>query len=269
MRLNRDEALEQAIVAAGGVRPLARALGVSQPAVSAWKRVPADRVLAVESITGVARSQLRPDLYPDSVIALPVSQPTEIDPIDEARAREYELIGALLWRAPTGSMLEALAGLRGDTSELGMTHLALAEAAREVDGETEALRNEYFRLFIGVGKAELLPYASYYLTGFLHEKPLAAVREDMGKLGLARASRVGEPEDHIAILFDIMASLIRGQASAEGLDAEVFFKRHIQPWSARFFADLEMINGAGLYRLVGRLGRLFVEIEQEGFGLAA
>jgi TorA maturation chaperone TorD/DNA-binding transcriptional regulator YdaS (Cro superfamily) len=266
-RLNRDEALEQAIAAAGGVRSLARALGVSQPAVSGWKRVPADRVLAVESLTGVARTQLRPDLYPESSIEIATSAPAAIDPIDEARAQEYELVGALIWRAPTASMLEVLSGLRGDTSDLGMSHMALAQAALEA--EPESLRNEFFRLFIGVGKAELLPYASYYLTGFLNEKPLAAVREDMGLLGLARAERVGEPEDHIAILFDVMAGLIRGHATAQGLDAEAFFKRHIQPWAARFFADLEMQDGAGFYRIVGRLGRQFVEIEEESFGLPA
>ncbi len=265
--MTRDTALEKAIVAAGGVRAMARALGVSQPAISGWKRVPADRVLAVEGLTGVARSELRPDLYPVSEIALPQASETEIDPVDEARAQEYELIGALLWRAPTLTTLQALATLRGDTSELGMAHLALAEAAREA--EAEALRNAFFRLFIGVGRPEFLPYASYYLTGFLHEKPLARVREEMAALGLTKAERAGEPEDHIAVLFDVMAALIRGKVGAEGITPESFFKAHIQPWAARFFADLETAEAPAFYRLAGRIGRLFVEIEEEGFGLPA
>jgi TorA maturation chaperone TorD len=259
--LTRDEGLVRAIDAAGGVRPLARALGVSQPAISGWKRIPADRVLAVEGATGILRTALRPDLYPDEkhIPAPP------LDPVDEARAQEYELIGALLWRAPTSSTLKALAGLKGDASELGVTHFALAEAASDADPDT--LNNEFFRLFIGVGRAELLPYASYYLTGFLHEKPLAAVREDMGRLGLAKATRAGEPEDHAAILFDIMAALIRGEVSAQGLDAEAFHKRHLAPWITRFFADLEISESSVFYRNVGRLGRLFMAIEDEAFRL--
>ena len=144
-----------------------------------------------------------------------------LDEIDEARARECELIGALLWRAPTAATLAALRDLQGDASPLGMAHLALAEAADEAT--PESLRDEFFELFIGVGRGELLPYASYYLTGFLHERPLALVREDMGALGLARDERAGEPEDHIAVLLDIMAKLIRGEVSAESVDADRFF----------------------------------------------
>ena len=101
----RDPALEKAIGSVGGVRALARSLGISQPAISSWKRVPADRVLSVEATTGIPRSELRPDLYPrpDPAAAMQsqimISQP--IDEIDAARAHECELVGALLWRAPT------------------------------------------------------------------------------------------------------------------------------------------------------------------------
>jgi TorA maturation chaperone TorD len=137
----------------------------------------------------------------------------------------------------------------------------LAEAAAELT--PEAARDEFFELFIGVGRGEILPYASYYLTGFLHERPLALVREDMGKLGIARAERAGEPEDHIAVLMDIMANLIRGAFAGEGVDAGAFYARHIEPWGERLFADLEVAKASKLYRAVGRVGSLFLSIETE------
>ncbi|WP_186420438.1 Cro/CI family transcriptional regulator [Bosea sp. CS1GBMeth4] len=263
----RDQALERAIGAAGGVRALARAVGVSQPAISSWKRVPADRVLSVEASTGIPRSELRPDLYPAESIVLPPAAASGTDELDAARADEFELIGALLWRAPTVETLSALESLRGDASPLGMAHLALAEAAAEAT--PDQVRDEFFRLFIGVGRGELLPYASYYLTGFLHERPLAQVREDMGKLGLARAERVSEPEDHIAVLMDIQARLIRGEVSGEGVDEGGFFARHIRPWADRFFADLETAEAARFYRAVGRVGSLYLSIETQAAGLPA
>jgi DNA-binding transcriptional regulator YdaS (Cro superfamily) len=244
----RDPALEKAIGSVGGVRALARSLGISQPAISSWKRVPADRVLSVEATTGVSRSDLRPDIYPQSDLAVMAGRPDQatphaLDEIDEARARECELIGALLWRAPTAQTLAALRYLQGDASPLGMAHLAL--------------------------RGELLPYASYYLTGFLHERPLALVREDMGALGLARDERAGEPEDHIAVLLDIMAKLIRGEVAAEGVDADRFFARHVEPWGERFFADLEVAKAATFYKAVGRLGSLFLSIETQAARLPA
>ncbi|WP_332682423.1 Cro/CI family transcriptional regulator [Bosea sp. (in: a-proteobacteria)] len=263
----RDQALERAIGAVGGVRALARAVGVSQPAISSWKRVPADRVLSVEASTGVPRNELRPDLYPQEPILVPQAAASTLDEIDAARAEECELVGALLWRAPTAATLAALQGLRGDASPLGMAHLALAEAAAETT--PDMVRDEFFELFIGVGRGELLPYASYYLTGFLHERPLALVREDMGRLGLARAERVGEPEDHIAVLMDIQAQLIRGAVSGEGVDEHSFFDRHIRPWGERFFADLEVARAARFYRAVGRVGSLYLSIEMQAASLPA
>jgi TorA maturation chaperone TorD len=261
----RDQALDRAIGAAGGVRALARAVGVSQPAISSWKRVPADRVLTVEASTGVPRTDLRPDLYPKDTAAhepiLVNDRRPAIDELDEARAREYELIGALLWRAPTAETLAVLQRLQGDASPLGMAHLALAEAAAQTT--PEMARDEFFELFIGVGRGEVLPYASYYLTGFLHERPLARVREDMGRLGIARDERAGEPEDHIAVLMDIMAHLIRGEFSGEGVDEAGFYARHIQPWGERVFADIEVARASQFYKAVGRVGGLFLSIETE------
>ncbi len=262
----RDAALERAIGAAGGVRALARQLGVSQPAISSWKRVPADRVLSVEANTGVPRFDLRPDLYPTETPAYRDGaandhSPIPLDDVDAARAGEYELIGALLWRAPTAETLRQLRALRGDASPLGVAHLALAEAADEAT--PESVRDEFFELFIGVGRGDVLPFASYYLTGFLHERPLALVREDMARLGIVRDQRAAEPEDHVAVLMDIMAGLIRGDFAADGIDAEGFYARHIEPWGERLFADIEVARAAKFYKAVGKLGHLFLSIETQ------
>jgi TorA maturation chaperone TorD len=260
--LLRDTGLERAIDTAGGVRALARALGVSQPAISNWKRVPADRVIAVESVTGIARAVLRPDLYVGQPIMVTRA---DIDPLDAARANTYEMIGALLWRTPDATALETVARLQGNATPLGLAQIALADVAAR--STPDAVRDEYFALFIGVGRGELLPYASYYLTGFLNERPLVAVRDEMVRLGLTRAERASEPEDHIAVLFDVMAGLIRGDYAADGLDDQIFFERHLKPWAARFFADLEVAGPAHFYKPLGRLGGLFFDIETEAYGL--
>jgi TorA maturation chaperone TorD len=193
--------------------------------------------------------------------------PPVLDEVDAARANQFALLGLLLWRAPSADLLATCARLRSDGSELGVAHLALAEAAGSVSAE--AISQEFFNLFIGVGRGELLPYASFYLTGFLHERPLAAVRTDLEALGLARTDRVMEPEDHIALLFDVMAGLIRGEHHGPGVDERVLFERHLQPWAGRFFADLETASAARFYRAVGRLGRVFMAIEAEALALPA
>src|SRR5215203_4492892 len=183
----REGGLDAAIRAAGGVGALARALGISQPSVSNWSRVPAERVLAVESLTGVPRSTLRPDLYPSDP---PAEGALEIDEVDRLRAHEYALLAALLARAPNRDLLARVAALNGDATPLGLAHIALAEAAASVD--PDAVSREYFDLFVGVGRGELLPYASYYLTGFLYERPLARVREDLERLGVEAAEGQSE-----------------------------------------------------------------------------
>jgi TorA maturation chaperone TorD len=261
----RGAGLEEAIRVAGGIGALARALGISQPAVSAWSRVPADRVLAIEALTRVSRAVLRPDLYPDEDAGL--QDGTKPDELDLFRAQHYGLLSLLLGRAPTADLLRQLCALKGDASPLGRAHDGLAQAARESD--PDAVGREYFDIFIGVGRGEVLPYASYYLTGFLQERPLARVREDLAAMGIALADKVSEPEDHLAILFDTMASLAAGGIAAEPGTEGRFFARHIQPWADRLLADVETARAARFYRHVAVLGRLFIEIETEAFALDA
>lgn len=255
----RDQGLEEAIRAVGGVSELSRRLGISQPSVSNWDRIPAERVLSVEAATGVARAVLRPDLFDGQ------SSPG-IDETASARAQEYALLATLLADSPDAQLLGRLARLRGDPSPLGLAHAALGEAAARADAER--VGREYFDIFIGLGRGELLPYASYYLTGFLYERPLARLRGDLERLGIELAAGQSEPEDHAATLCEIMAGLAGGGIQARpGADRQIF-ERHLAPWIGRFFSDLERSQSADFYARVGALGRTFVDIETEAFALS-
>lgn len=254
----RDQGLQEAIRAVGGVSELARRIGISQPSVSNWDRIPAERVLNVESATGINRAILRPDLFGAYAAG-------DVDEMDAARAQEYALLAALLARAPDAALLKRLSELRGDPSPLGLAHVALAQAA--ADASVEQIEREYFDLFIGLGRGELLPYASYYLTGFLHERPLARLRGDLATLGIERAEGEVEPEDHAAILCEIMSGLASSRFGAPAGADETIFENHLAPWIGRFFTDLERADAAKFYRSVGALGRVFIDIETEAFSL--
>jgi TorA maturation chaperone TorD/DNA-binding transcriptional regulator YdaS (Cro superfamily) len=257
----RDAGLNRAIDAAGGVAQLARKIGSAQPSVSNWNRVPAQRVIAVEAATDVSREELRPDLYGGLAV-----EDNAVDPVDAARAREYTLLATLLLSAPSSALLSEIAQLDGDETPLGRAHAALAEAAAEVT--TAAVEREYFDLFVGLGRGELLPYGSYYLTGFLNERPLARLRDDLAALGIERVENHFEPEDHAATLCEIMAGLAGGRFPASEEAQRAFFEKHVAPWMGRLFADMETAASAKFYRSVGSLGRLYLEIEAEAFTFA-
>jgi TorA maturation chaperone TorD len=250
-----DRGLQEAIRAVGGVTELARRIGISQPSVSNWTRVPAERVLQVENASGIARTILRPDLYTE----------LNVDDVARGRAQEYALLARLLLDPPDAALLKQIGQLQGDETALGIAHRELAEAARQ--RSTVDVEREFFALFIGVGRGELLPYASYYVTGFLHERPLARLRQDLVRFGIARAEGVAEPEDHAGILCEIMAGLAGGQLPAPEEFGRTIFENHIAPWMGRFFADLERAQTTEFYRRVGTVGRVFMEIEAEAFAL--
>ena len=257
----RDAGLERAINAAGGVAQLARKIGIAQPSVSNWNTVPAQRVIAVEAATGVSRKVLRPDLYSERIVS-----DGAIDMIDAARAQEYALLANLLLSAPSAALLERIAQLNADATPLGRAHAALAEAA-SIAVATEVER-EYFDLFVGLGRGELLPYASYYLTGFLNERPLSRLRDDLAALGIERMENNFEPEDHAATLCEIMAGLVAGRFPGSPEAQCAFFEKHVSRWMGRLFADMERAENAKFYRSVGALGRVFLEIESEAFTFA-
>ncbi len=190
------------------------------------------------------------------------------DETELLRARAYTLIARLLARPPDGELLEGLAGLSGDGTPFGA---ALGDLAAEAGRSTpETAVHEFQDLFIGVTRGEVVPYASFYISGFLFDRPLARLRADMRDLGITRAPGVPEPEDHIASLFDMMAGLITGElgggATDETLQAALF-SRHIRPWAGQFFRDLSRAPSARLYRPVGALGQAFIDIETEAFAL--
>jgi TorA maturation chaperone TorD/DNA-binding transcriptional regulator YdaS (Cro superfamily) len=261
-----SEALTRAIEIVGGQTQLARLLGVKQANVWHWLKradhVPGEYVLAIEKATGgqVTRRELRPDLYPE----LPPST-AAIAEEDLWRSQVYGLVGRSLARRPDQAWLTALAQLRGDATLLGQAFQQIASEARR--RTLPQAQDEYDALFIGLARGELLPYASYYRTGFLHERPLAKLRGDMATLGFAASDKVVEPEDHLGALCEMMALLITRPADLK--DQEQFFKEHLAPWAERFFADLEGAENAVLYRPIGAAGRLFLTIETEAFALAA
>jgi TorA maturation chaperone TorD len=164
-------------------------------------------------------------------------------------------------------MIEQLARLSGDTTQLGAAHAALSAAAASVN--PERIEREYFDLFVGLGHGELLPYASYYLTGYLYGRPLARLRETLKQIGLERTEGQSEPEDHAAVLFEVMAGLTSGQIIAPGGTDRIIFEQHLKPWIGRFFSDLEHADAATFYSHVATLGRIFMEIETDGFSLSA
>jgi TorA maturation chaperone TorD len=260
----REPGLTEAIRAAGGVSELARQIGISQPSISNWIRVPAERVISVEAVTGVDRAVLRPDLYGGKEMA---TTDIDLDEVDAARAQEYALLATLLTRAPDAALLSRISELRADASPIGLAHAVLAEAAEKTT--VEKVEREFFDLFIGVGRGELMPYASYYLTGFLHERPLARLREDLARIGISRADGVVEPEDHAGILCEIMSGLTSRRLPAPPDSDHTIFDKHMAPWIGRFFTDLETAEAADFYRRLGTLGRTFMDIETEAFELPA
>jgi TorA maturation chaperone TorD len=182
---------------------------------------------------------------------------------DQARAQVYALLGALLARPPNEAMFQALKQIEAPESEAkqGMEAAwgSLKQAANRT--ETTAVADEYQELFIGIGRGELVPYGSWYVTGFLMEKPLAELRMDLKRFGFERQGGVHEPEDHVAALCETM-SLIAGSPEFDLAMQREFFGKHVDPWMGRFFGDLATARSASFYRAVGLLGERFLEVER-------
>ena len=158
------------------------------------------------------------------------TNPSGNETMDQARrAGFYSLLAALLRDAPAQQVLDYCTQLdTGDQrTELGTALNALVLAARH--STIESLRDEFHTLFIGLGRGELVPYGSWYQTGFLMERPLGQLRMDLAKLGFERSEEVHEPEDHVAALFEVMALLIGDEQPLE--QQYQFYETHIVPGS--------------------------------------
>jgi TorA maturation chaperone TorD len=194
--------------------------------------------------------------------------PFNVAPEDILRAQCYRLLARFLSAPPAQTDLEAAGKLTGDSSDLGKAIAIFARVCTR--SNVQAVAEEYHTLFIGLVRGELVPYGSYYLTGFLHEKPLAKLRQDMSRLGLERDPGVSEPEDHIASVCEIMAGLIDGEFGQPFPleEQKRFFEAHFASWAAIFFRDLEIAKSAVLYATLASVGRLFLEVETTAFGMA-
>jgi TorA maturation chaperone TorD len=177
------------------------------------------------------------------------------------RRGAYGLLARLLRSPPDAEVLDQVAGFAGidtrqDDMALAMSMLGLAATSSRPD----TVDDEFHALFIGIGRGELVPYGSWYLTGFLMERPLGRLRDDLATLGFERQQGVSEPEDHVAALCEVMALLIDDDLALE-LQSD-FFRSHLADWLGRFFNDLSEAGSAVFYRAVGRFGAAFVELEQ-------
>ena len=192
---------------------------------------------------------------------------SDVSEEDVLRADMYDFLASLLRKEPSDELIEKVCQLEGDETPIGSACLTLAHLAKTIDNGL--IRNEYVEMFIGVGRGEILPFASYYLTGFLNDKPLANLRAEMSKIGIVRAEDVKEPEDHIASLFDIMSGLIRGQfGRAFSVDEQAkFFKKHIEPWAGLLMQDIEAAKTVAFFAPVGTIGKAFLEIESAAFSM--
>ncbi len=179
------------------------------------------------------------------------------------RANVYRLLATLLAAPPGHALLKTLEDVDPGGAEdapLSLAWRTLSLAARRATAD--ALDDEYHALFIGVTRGELMPYASWYLTGFVMERPLADLRQDLKQLGYARETDVKEPEDHAAALCETMGLLILDRDVGVGREKK-FFDDHIGPWMFRFFQDLQEAETAEFYSAVGLLGEKFLQVDKQ------
>jgi TorA maturation chaperone TorD len=190
---------------------------------------------------------------------------------DQARADLYALLARLLLAPPDAALLAALADADPICAQHGEHALEeawerLALACGVLDAG--AVADEYDLLFISIGTPTLNPYGSRYLSGYLNDAPLAALRADLARFGVQRARGVGEFEDHLGALCETMRVLVAGGpgiARQPLAQQQRFFEAHIAPWYERCVADIAGAEGANFYRLVARLAGAFLAIEAEAF----
>ena len=201
----------------------------------------------------------------DSISRKPVAPDLEITEEDRIRANTYRLLGTLMARPPGQEVIDLLQQVDIDEAEQDSAMAAawktLSLAAQRAT--VEELDDEYHALFIGIGRGEVVPYSSWYLTGFMMERPLAQLRQDLKRFGLERGEKVKEPEDHAGALCETMSLLISGPGAVSPHEQKAFFGDHIAPWMDKFFEDLQRAEAANFYSAVGALGEQFIEVDKQ------
>ncbi|MBT8434287.1 MAG: molecular chaperone TorD family protein [Gammaproteobacteria bacterium] len=191
------------------------------------------------------------------------SEEETIEQEQRYRASAYALLAALLRATPDQALLDHVVTLSPESDvesdELSEAMAALAATAQQQNPTN--LEDEYNSLFIGIGKGEVVPYGSFYLTGFLMEQPLSDLRDDLRALGFERNPEIREPEDHIGAIFEVFSVMISDAVKLT--EQQRFFETHMKPWLTRFFADLGNARSADFYKTVARFGAAFIELEQK------
>ena len=190
---------------------------------------------------------------------------------ETARAEVYGLLARLYYAVPDTELLEDLRVAVTEAPAAGGFLEApwqqLVAQARNLD--SAAVQAEYRTLFEGVGKPEVYLFGSHYLSGFLNEKPLAALRSDLAALGLTRDEALPETEDHIACVCEVMRYLIAGEdvAVANLTRQQAFFAKHLQPWGQRMCEAITAHPQARFYAALAAFTQAFLQVEQQGFDL--
>ena len=188
-----------------------------------------------------------------------------------ARAEMYGLLATLFYQPPDAELLAQLQAAVTEAPEQGgfleEPWRELVAAARGMTAQ--AIAQEYNALFGGVGKPEVYLFGSHYLSGFLNEKPLVQLRDDLAALGLARDPAMSETEDHVAYLMEVMRYLIAGDdvAVCNLTQQSGFFSRHLQPWVSRLCQAVMAHPRAVFYGRLAALAEAFVSVESQGFDL--
>jgi len=184
--------------------------------------------------------------------------------VEALRASTWTLLGSLLRQPPDGDMLSSLAVPESvpsdDERPLAAAWRALADAAATAD--PEQLDDQFHALFIGLGRGELVPYGSWYRTGFLMDRPLVSLRRDLALLGFERMPCVCEPEDHVSALAEVMGLLADPLEGQDRSTQALFFRAHVDAWMPSLFADMQQAESARFYRCVGGLGAAFLDFER-------
>ena len=198
---------------------------------------------------------------------MPIAADGNLEDEQRYRAGAYGLLAALLRAVPDQMLLDHLVALSpqsdAEADALAEAMASLADAARSYS--PAQIEDEYHNLFIGIGKGEVVPYGSWYMTGFLMEQPLSDLRDDLRVLGFERSADTHEPEDHAAAILEVISVMIADASSLA--EQKRFFDSHMKTWLERFFADLGNARSADFYKPVAQFGAAFIKLELAYFSM--